>query len=107
MSVLSILIALASSTGGLPSDPACKGPDPELVQCPSPEAPRVTELGSGKVVLELEIGPDGRVRSSKVVSSSGHPAWSGAAQTAVAKWRYSAASTSRTRVVPFDFQLDP
>ncbi|GAA3929767.1 TonB family protein [Luteimonas lutimaris] len=105
MSVLSILIVVAGATGGVLPDSTCNGLDPELVHCPSPEAPRVAELGSGKVTVELEIDVDGYVRSSKIVSSSGHPAWPGAAQAAVAKWRYSAGSAPRTRVVPFDFQL--
>ena len=104
MSVLSILIAVASASGAPPPDSACNGPDPELIYCPLPEAPRVTELRGGKVTVELQIDPDGHVRSSKVVSSSGHTAWASAAQAAVAKWRYSAASASRTRIVPFDFQ---
>jgi TonB family protein len=104
MSVLGILITIASAAGASPPEPACGSLDSELIYCPLPEAPRVTELRGGKVTLELQISADGRVRSSKVVSSSGHTAWPSAAQAAVAKWRYSAAPAPRTRVVPFDFQ---
>jgi len=84
---------------------SCMLSDPELIYCPAPEAPRITELRGGAIVLELQIDPDGSVRSSAVLSSSGHSAWPSVAQSAVAKWRYSANSDSRIRKVPFDFQL--
>lgn len=105
MSVLIIMVALANAANGSQPGNSCNRPDPELIHCPSPDAPRITELGAGKVTLELEVGPNGEVQGSKVISSSGHRAWQGAAQEAVAKWRYSAGSTSRVRVVPFDFRL--
>jgi len=103
MNVLWIVIALAGSPAAATAHGACSQLDPELVHCPAPEAPRITELREGTVTLKLYIDPDGSVRSSKVLTSSGHPAWPGAAQAAVAKWRYVAGSSSRTREVPFDF----
>ena len=108
MNVLWFLIAIATSSGSSMPVESCERLDPELIHCPVPEAPRVTELRGGSVTLELQIDLDGSVSSSRVISSSGHSAWSTAAQAAVAKWRYSAGSESRTRQVPFDFQLgDP
>ena len=103
MNVSWIVIALAGSLAAATGNGTCSQLDPELVHCPAPEAPRITELREGTVTLELYIDPDGSVRSSKVLRSSGHPAWPGAAQAAVAKWRYVAGSGSRTREVPFDF----
>ncbi|GAA3914041.1 energy transducer TonB [Luteimonas lutimaris] len=103
MNALWIVIVLASSPAAAIGNEACSQLDPELLHCPAPEAPRITELREGTVTLELYIDPDGSVRSSKVLTSSGHPAWLGAAQAAVAKWRYVAGSDSRTREVPFDF----
>ncbi|WP_442682799.1 TonB family protein [Stenotrophomonas sp. JC08] len=103
MTLLWIVIALAISSPAGTGNAACSQLDPELLHCPAPEASRITELREGKVTLELYIDPDGSVRSSKVLTSSGHPAWASAAQAAVAEWRYVAGSGSRTREVPFDF----
>ena len=85
---------------------ACASLDPELVHCPPPEAPRVTGLGHAEVVLELEVAPDGSVVSTRVVSATGHPAWRGAVEAAVATWRYVPAGESRTRVIPFVLGFD-
>lgn len=98
-----LLFSLAA--GATTPHNSCMPSDPELIYCPAPEAPRITELRGGAVTLELQIDPDGSVRSSTVLSSSGHSAWPSVTQTAVAKWRYSMDSTSRTRKVPFDFQV--
>ena len=105
MKLLGFLISVACTITVQASASTCKEIDPELIHCPPPEAPRVTELRSGKVTLELSISPDGRVTSSTVLSISGHSAWSDAAQAAVAQWRYPKASAPRTRVVPLEFQL--
>ena len=103
MEALWIVIALTASAAVPSASKSCAQLDPELITCPTPEAPRITELREGRVILELQIDPDGSVSSSKVLSSSGHPAWTSAAQAAVAKWRYVAGLEPRTREVPFDF----
>ena len=103
MESLWIVIALAVSSADSSVSEPCAQLDPELITCPAPEAPRITELREGYVILELQIDPDGSVGSSTVLSSSGHPAWTSAAQAAVAKWRYVAGQGPRTREVPFDF----
>ncbi|TXI51186.1 MAG: TonB family protein [Lysobacter sp.] len=105
MNVFMLLLALAASSSASAPEDSCEQLDPELVYCPAPAAPRITELRGATVTLELQIGSDGSVRSSKVLWSSGHSAWSSAAQAAVAKWRYSAGSVPRTRKVPFNFAL--
>ena len=90
MSALWIVIALAATSTAPPAAGLCSRLDPELIHCPAPEAPRITELREGHVTLEVKVDPDGSVRSSKVLSSSGHPAWASAAQAAVASgitWR--------------------
>jgi len=107
MKVLAILIAAAVAPS-VPTVEVCARLDPELIHCPQPVAPRITELWGGKVTLAIEVNPDGSVHSSRVLSSSGHPAWVEPTQIAVTKWRYSASKERRVRVVPFDFQLgDP
>jgi len=83
---------------------ACDAIDPELVYCPAPEPPRITELKAGACTLELQIGVDGTVLASRVASASGHPAWQAAARNAVARWRYANGSALRVRDVPFDFR---
>ncbi len=61
---------------------------PKLLESPRPEYPalatqaRVTAL----LILEAEVGPDGRVRQVKVLR--GHPLFDEAALTAVRRWRY-------------------
>ena len=108
MHIFWLLTAIPASLGSPTSAMSCALLDPELVHCPAPQAPRITGLRVGAVTLELQIDPDGSVRSSKVLSASGHSAWASVAQAAVAQWRYSVASEPRTREVPFDFQLaDP
>lgn len=108
MDVAGYLIAVVASFGGTASPPSCARLDPDLIYCPTPDAPRITGLRGGTVTMEVEIGPDGSVRTSQGISSSGHSAWPSAAQAAVAKWRYSTGEASRKRIVPFDFQLgDP
>ena len=104
MKLLGILLALTTSVPFAHELATCGGPDPELLTCPIPQAPRVTELRSGKVTLELSIATDGSLESSRVISSSGHAAWVGAAQAAVLKWHYSPGAV-RKRSVPFDFHM--
>ena len=104
MEILGALIAvIAASSAAAPPD-VCTQVDKELLVCPAPQAPKVTELRAGKVTLELRVALDGSVVSSIVLSSSGDTRWPAAAQEAASTWHYSPSSRSRTRVVPFDFQ---
>ncbi|WP_425603937.1 energy transducer TonB [Luteimonas kalidii] len=102
MTALGWLLTLALVGSG--SAGPCAGLDPELLVCPAPEAPRITELTRGEVTLELSVAADGSVTTSRVQSASGHPAWIAAAQQAVLSWRYRPGSASSTRTVPFDFK---
>lgn len=56
---------------------------------------------SGAVRLEIEIAPNGEVKSVKTLG--GHPLLIPAAQDAVRKWRYEPASETTTTVVEFRF----
>jgi TonB family protein len=69
-------------------------------------APAYPELAkrmsvAGKVKIEVEITPDGHVRSTKVVG--GHPLLVQACQDAVKEWKFMAANEETTQVVEFDF----
>ena len=55
----------------------------------------------GKVKLEATVGPDGKVRSVRVLG--GHPLLVTAAQDAMNKWKFEAAPTETTQVVEFEF----
>lgn len=66
-----------------------------------PELARRMNIG-GRVRLELLIGPDGRVRSSRVLG--GHPLLVKAAQDAVKDWRFVAAPEESTQQVEFIFK---
>ena len=84
---------------------ACSRPDPTLVYCPPPEAPRITELKSGRVVLELTVGPHGSVAKARVISSSGHAAWREAVLEASSRWRYEPSAAGSVKVEEFDLVI--
>ena len=86
-------------------DAHCAALDPALIHCPTPQAPRITELKAGSVVVQLTIAPDGSVAVADVVSSSGHAAWTDAVLSAVRHWQYKPSGQVVTKVVPFDFTL--
>lgn len=83
----------------------CAALDPALIHCPTPQAPRVTELKAGRVVVQLTVAPDGSVAEADVVSSSGHTAWKDAVLSAVRHWQYQPSGQVVTKVVPFDFTV--
>lgn len=69
--------------------PVVAKPVLELVSSVPPEFPKslVRRLGSGSVVVNFEVLPDGSVGATTVVKTS-HPGLNGAAQAAVAAWRF-------------------
>ena len=102
------LLAVSASLAGTvhaQSEYDCAALDPSLVQCPAPEAPRVTELGDGRVLIRLTVQPDGSVSGATVLSSSGHAAWKEATLEAARRWRYKATDEASTRDVPFNFTV--
>lgn len=56
---------------------------------------------SGAVRLEIQIAPNGEVKSVKALG--GHPLLIPAAEDAIRKWRYEPASETTTTVVEFRF----
>lgn len=58
-----------------------------------PVYPRLSaDLGEqGTVVVRMHIGPDGRVRSTEILTSSGYARLDSAAREAVARWRFTPA----------------
>ena len=83
----------------------CAKVDPSLIECPVPQAPRVTELQSAKVVVELKVQPNGSVSNARIVSLVGSPAWGQPVLQAVAHWRYKPQGRAVTKVVPFNLGL--
>jgi len=56
---------------------------------------------SGVVRLEIQIAPNGEVRTVKAIG--GHPLLIPAAEDAVRKWRYEPAAETTTTIVEFRF----
>jgi TonB family protein len=59
---------------------------------------------AGKVKIEVVIGADGRVKTTRVVG--GHPLLVHACQDAVREWRFLPAPEETTQVVEFEFRAD-
>jgi TonB family protein len=68
-----------------------------------PEYPELARQmnATGKVKIEATISADGRVTNTKVIGGS--PLLVGAAQDALKKWRFEAATKESVEVVEFDF----
>jgi len=59
---------------------------------------------AGKVKIEVVIGADGRVKTTRVVG--GHPLLVHACQDAVREWRFLPAPEETRQVVEFEFRAD-
>jgi protein TonB len=61
-----------------------------LIYAPRPLYPRQARCNNweGAVLVEIRIGPDGRVQTATVLQSSGYPVLDWAARKAIQKWRY-------------------
>lgn len=57
---------------------------------------------AGKVKIEVVIGPDGRVKTTRVVG--GHPLLVQVCQDAVREWRFTPAPEETTQTVEFEFR---
>lgn len=77
----------------------------ELVSSVTPEFPRalVRRLGSGSVVVNFEVLPDGSVGATTIVKTS-HQGLNGAAQAAVAAWRFKPISEAADGVTELRFE---
>ena len=56
---------------------------------------------AGKVKIEVVIGADGRVKTTRVVG--GHPLLVQACQDAVREWKFAPAPEETTQIVEFEF----
>jgi TonB family protein len=70
---------------------------------PQPAYPELAKELSlkGTVRVEVVIGADGEIKSTKVLG--GHPILAQASVDALRKWKYAAASTETTTVLEFTF----
>lgn len=57
---------------------------------------------AGKVKIEVVIGPDGHVKTTRIVG--GHPLLVRSCQDAVKQWRFAPAPEETTQIVEFEFR---
>jgi len=57
---------------------------------------------AGKVKIEVVVGPDGHVKTTRVVG--GHPLLVQPCQDAVKEWRFAPAPEETTQIVEFEFR---
>ena len=57
---------------------------------------------AGKVKIEVVIGPDGHVKTTRIVG--GHPLLVRSCQDAVKEWRFAPAAEETTQIVEFEFR---
>lgn len=65
-----------------------------------PEIARKFHL-TGTVKIQVTVAPSGSVKSTKIIG--GHPVLAEAALDAVRKWKFEAASSETTEIIPFEF----
>jgi TonB family protein len=58
----------------------------------------------GTVKLMVTVGPNGKVKSTKVVG--GHPVLVGASEDAIRRWKFEPAAEDSSGMVEFTFQSD-
>lgn len=68
-----------------------------------PELARQMHI-QGKVRLEVTVGPNGKVKNTKVVG--GHPLLVNASEDALRKWEFEPAAADATAVIEFSFSPD-
>lgn len=105
MNSSSAIAYFAMLAGGLSQAQDCSQLDPNLIYCPAPQSPLVTELSEGRVVVELTVTPDGSVSNAHILSSSGNSAWQSVVLKVAAQWRYKPTGKSVVKVVPFQMTV--
>src|SRR5688500_802919 len=99
-----LIVAATSGVTSSSGSSGCSLLDAQLIHCPAPPAPRVTELTDGEVVIRFVVKADGSVAAATVVSSTGHRAWVAAAVPAVREWRFTGSASGYTRDVTLKFK---
>lgn len=99
-------LAAPASTLGTTTPAAPKNVKLELVESVEPEFPSrlVRSLGSGSVVVQFDVLPDGSVTRPEVLRSS-HKGLNAAAQAAVAAWRFKPISETAPGLVELKFDF--
>jgi TonB family protein len=94
-----------SSLGAVVPVPVAAPPILELVSSVTPDFPKalVRRLGSGSVVVNFEVLPDGSVGTTAIAKTS-HQGLNGAAQAAVAAWRFKPISEPASGVTELRFE---
>lgn len=80
--------------------------DESLLHCPVVEAPLVTELKEGFIVLEFTVHPDGSVDDIRVLDEGGDPRWSSAAIETLARWKFKPSDRSVRKTHRFTFEFE-
>ena len=101
LAVLSLLAAaaLVFAAANLPAQEGRKllaGPTP-----PYPEMARRLRL-TGTVKVQVTIGPDGRVKDTKIIG--GHPIFASSVEETLKNWKYAPASAESTFLLEFNFK---
>ena len=81
-------------------------PDEAFLHCPAVEAPRVTELTEGFVVLEYTVLPNGSVDGIRVLESGGDPRWVNAATATLSQWKFKKEELPTRRTARFNFEFE-
>ncbi len=85
---------------------SCELQDDDLLECPSIEAPPVTELRNAFVELVYTVQANGSVTDIRVVESGGDKRWIDAAVTAVSRWKYRISYGPVLKTRRFVFELE-
>ena len=67
----SIALPVLTAIGSVAAAAPCDHRQPDLVVCPSPVPPRITELAGGSATLQLTVSPSGAVTGVRLVQASG------------------------------------
>ena len=100
------LIGLLASSTSAGRDAACARLDSRLIYCPSVQAPRITELKEGFVVLGFTIRRDGSVEDVHVLNADHFGQWNEAAVRAVLYWRYKPSGRTERKSLRLHFNLN-
>jgi protein TonB len=101
------IVSLLTTGAHAGQSPNCAQLDRDLVYCPQPQTPRITELGEGNVVVEFSVNPDGSVSNAHVITSDSQTHWNSAAVQAVSQWRYKPSGHSVHKSQHFKFNFQP
>jgi TonB family protein len=84
-----------------------KCPHEHGIYCPVVEAPRVTELRAGTVLLQYLVLTDGSVENIEVIESTGDPRWVNAVINTVQTWKYDEPTKQYKQNFKFNAVLAP